>query len=183
MRMRSRRIALLVLSGGALSLALLGLPRTASAQTPYVPYFGKNQIRYDKFEWHIYKTDHFEIYYYPEVEKHLERVAVVRRERVPAHQRRAEARPRLQGAAHHLQDRERVPGATTSPAARRPKASSRSPSPSATGWCCRSTSRSDQLYQLITHELTHIFEFDIIPRGLDRAQPAAVDGRRAVATT
>ena len=25
---------------------------------------------------------------------------------------------------------------------------------------------SDQLYQLITHELTHIFEFDIIPRGL-----------------
>ena len=24
----------------------------------------------------------------------------------------------------------------------------------------------DQLYRLITHELTHIFEFDIIPRGL-----------------
>src|SRR5204863_2855820 len=25
---------------------------------------------------------------------------------------------------------------------------------------------SDRLYQLITHELTHIFEFDIIPRGI-----------------
>ena len=47
----------------------------ASAQTPYVPYFGKNQIRYDKFEWHIYQTDHFKIYYYPEIEPHLERMA------------------------------------------------------------------------------------------------------------
>ena len=47
----------------------------ASAQTPFVPYFGKNNIHYDRFDWHIYTTDHFEIYYYPEVEKHLERVA------------------------------------------------------------------------------------------------------------
>ena len=45
------------------------------AQTPFVPYFGKNNIHYDKFEWHIYKTDHFEIYYYPELEQHLERIA------------------------------------------------------------------------------------------------------------
>src|SRR6266540_7396547 len=48
---------------------------SASAQTPMVPYFGKNNIHYDKFDWHIYTTDHFEIYYYPEIEKHLERVA------------------------------------------------------------------------------------------------------------
>ena len=25
------------------------------------PYKRKNQIHYDKFEWHIYKNDHFEI--------------------------------------------------------------------------------------------------------------------------
>src|SRR5436190_16497524 len=47
----------------------------ASAQTSMVPYFGKNNIHYDKFEWHIYTTDHFEIYYYPELEQHLERIA------------------------------------------------------------------------------------------------------------
>ena len=40
-----------------------------------MPYFGKNNIHYDRFDWHIYTTDHFEIYYYPEIEKHLERVA------------------------------------------------------------------------------------------------------------
>src|SRR5438045_3472732 len=53
----------------------VGWTGLASAQTPFVPYFGKNNIHYDRFDWHIYTTDHFEIYYYPEVEKHLERVA------------------------------------------------------------------------------------------------------------
>ena len=47
----------------------------AAAQTPYIPYFGKNQIRYDKFDWYTYETDHFVIYYYPEIEPHLERMA------------------------------------------------------------------------------------------------------------
>src|SRR4029078_12705055 len=47
----------------------------AGAQTSMVPYFGKNNPHYDKFEWHIYTTDHFEIYYYPALESHLERIA------------------------------------------------------------------------------------------------------------
>src|SRR5205814_7255023 len=60
-------VLLALLAGGAAS--------AASAQTSMVPYFGKNNIHYDKFDWHIYTTDHFEIYYYPELEKHLERLA------------------------------------------------------------------------------------------------------------
>ncbi len=35
----------------------------------------RTSIHYDNFDWHIYTTDHFEIYYYPDIEKHLERVA------------------------------------------------------------------------------------------------------------
>ena len=50
-------------------------PGLASAQTPYVPYFGKNQVRYDTFEWYWYETDHFIMYFYPEIEPHLERMA------------------------------------------------------------------------------------------------------------
>src|SRR5579871_3028653 len=57
------------------SLLLAGSVASASAQTAMVPYFGKNNIHYDKFRWMIYTTDHFEIYYYPELEQHLERVA------------------------------------------------------------------------------------------------------------
>src|SRR5687768_13417252 len=54
---------------------LVPMAAMASAQTAYVPYFGKNQIRYDNFDWHTYTTEHFEIYYYPEIEPHLERIA------------------------------------------------------------------------------------------------------------
>ena len=43
----------------------------AMAQTPYMPYYGKNLVRYDRFDWQIYKTEHFQIYYYPEIEQHL----------------------------------------------------------------------------------------------------------------
>ena len=52
-----------------------GWSAIAAAQTPYVPYFGKNNVHYDTFKWEIYTTDHFEIYYYPEMKQHLERVA------------------------------------------------------------------------------------------------------------
>ena len=57
------------------ALVLVAYASVAAAQTPFVPYFGKNNIHYDTFDWHIYTTDHFEIYYYPEIEQHLERVA------------------------------------------------------------------------------------------------------------
>src|SRR5262245_25244647 len=52
-----------------------GLATAVAAQTQLVPYFGKNNIHYDKFEWFIYTTDHFEIYYYPALQQHLERIA------------------------------------------------------------------------------------------------------------
>ncbi len=74
MRTRSRCLAGPHSSGSRL-LLFVGHAGVAAAQTPMVPYFGKNNIHYDTFEWHIYTTDHFEIYYYPEIEQHLERVA------------------------------------------------------------------------------------------------------------
>src|SRR5438309_10173837 len=59
----------------ALTLTVGGLAAPAGAQTSLVPYFGKNNIHYDKFKWMIYTTDHFEIYYYPEMQQHIERIA------------------------------------------------------------------------------------------------------------
>ncbi len=32
-------------------------------------YFGRNKIQYNNFEWHVLKTDHFDIYYYPEMKE------------------------------------------------------------------------------------------------------------------
>ncbi len=38
-------------------------------------YFGRNKIQYTDFNWHILKTDHFDIYYYPEMEELAEQGA------------------------------------------------------------------------------------------------------------
>ncbi len=156
-------------------LLLAGFAADALAQTPYVPYYGKNKIRYNNFEWHIYTTDHFEIYYYPEVESHLERVTsyaesayqqissdlkhdlafkvplVIFKTQSEFQQQNIEASELPEGVlafAEPYRDRMVLP----------------------------IDEPSDALYRLITHELTHIFEFDIIPRSLlRRGLPLWVD--------
>src|SRR5262245_23707071 len=65
-----RRTALPLLT---LLLALAFAPGAADAQ--YIPYFGKNKVKYDDFAWRVYKSPHFEIYYYPEFEQHLARLS------------------------------------------------------------------------------------------------------------
>jgi hypothetical protein len=178
MRNRSARgLAPAGLRSALLTLLVLvaGLVADAFAQTPYVPYFGKNKIRYNNFEWHIYTTDHFEIYYYPEIESHLERVTsyaesayqqvssdlkhdlafkiplVLFKTQSEFQQQNIEASELPEGVlafAEPYRDRMVLP----------------------------IDEPSDALYRLITHELTHIFEFDIIPRSLlRRGLPLWVD--------
>ena len=36
----------------------------SSAQSIYFPYYGKNKVLYEKFDWNHYRTKHFDIYYY-----------------------------------------------------------------------------------------------------------------------
>ena len=99
-----------LLSAAAVVFAVLYATELA-AQTPFVPYFGKNRIRYDNFKWHIYTTDHFEIYYYPELEQHLERVAGYAESAYQHVSSELKHDLGLQGAARPLQDAERVPAA------------------------------------------------------------------------
>ena len=55
-----RRLAALfvLLCAGALALP---------AHAQYNFYFGRNKIQYENFDWHVLKTEHFDIYYYPEM--------------------------------------------------------------------------------------------------------------------
>jgi hypothetical protein len=93
------RVHLSKLAPGLLVVSLVaGYAGVASAQTQFVPYFGKNNIHYDKFEWHIYTTDHFEIYYYPSSSS----TRAGRRLRESAYQQISadlQARPVVQGAS------------------------------------------------------------------------------------
>ena len=46
----------------AMGLLLSSGVAPALAQTPFVPYFGKNEVKYDTFRWTIYKTDLMKIF-------------------------------------------------------------------------------------------------------------------------
>ncbi|NNF07393.1 MAG: hypothetical protein HKN21_11580, partial [Candidatus Eisenbacteria bacterium] len=52
----SKRVILCLL---ALVVSALSFPLTAEAQ-----YFGKNKVQYKDFDWAILETEHFEVYYY-----------------------------------------------------------------------------------------------------------------------
>jgi len=139
----------------------------ATAQTSMIPYFGKNNPHYDKFEWNIYTTDHFEIYYYPALEQHLERIAGYAES---AYQQiSADLKHDLSFKVqlilfktHSEFEQENIDpgagqegvGAFAEPIRKRIVAPIDDP--------------PDRLYGLIVHELTHQFEFDIIPQGLIR---------------
>ncbi|MEA2564075.1 MAG: hypothetical protein QOH06_5579 [Acidobacteriota bacterium] len=60
-RPASRRPAVLA---GIFFFALLCLPSLLPAQ-----YFGRNKVQWEQFDWQVLKTEHFDIYYYPEEEK------------------------------------------------------------------------------------------------------------------
>lgn len=45
----------------------LAVALPASAQ--YTFHFGRNKVQYDDFDWHILKTEHFDVYYYPEMQE------------------------------------------------------------------------------------------------------------------
>jgi hypothetical protein len=139
----------------------------AAAQTQMVPYFGKNNIHYDKFEWFIYTTDHFEIFYYPALQQHLERIASYAESayqqisadlkhdlpyKVPMILFKTHSEFEQQNVAPG--DAQEGVGAFAEPMQHRMLLPIDDP--------------PDQLYGLITHELTHQFEFDIIPTTLIR---------------
>jgi len=155
----------LLTSAAGLWLLTIGYVGIAAAQTPFIPYFGKNDVQYDTFDWHIYTTDHFEIYYYPELEQHLERVAGYAEsayQQVSADLRHdlSFQVPLVLFKTHsEFEQQNVIPGAAQEGVAAFAE-------PYRDRMLLPIDSPPDRLYGLIVHELTHIFEFDIIPQGL-----------------
>ncbi len=160
-----RRLCRLLIAAWA-TTGLLGVA-SAFAQTPFVPYFGKNQVRYDHFRWQIYTTDHFEIFYYPEIEPHLERIAGYAES---AYQHiSSELKYDLAfkvpliifKTSSEFQEQNVVPGAAQ-------EGVGAFAEPFRQRIVLPIDDPPDLLYRLIVHELTHQFEFDIIPTSLIR---------------
>jgi hypothetical protein len=148
-------------------MVVITLPRPVAAQTPYVPYYGKNQVRYDNFKWSHYETDHFIIYFYPEIEPHLERMAGYAESAYQLisselkHDLAFKVPLILFQTASEFQEQNVVPGAAQ-------EGVGAFAEPSRDRILMPMDAPPDLLYRLIVHELTHIFEFDIIPTSLIR---------------
>jgi Tol biopolymer transport system component len=62
--MHSRRDLLHTLSAAAIIGASVAGASMANAQGQYTRY-GQNQVQYQKFDWRILRTEHFDVHYYP----------------------------------------------------------------------------------------------------------------------
>jgi len=168
MCMRTCPSALRGIGAAGVAVLLLGAGVIdAHAQTRFVPYYNKNRVKYDKFEWHIYTTDHFEIYYYPEIEQHLERVAGYAEsayQQISAdlkHDLAFKIPLVLYKTSSEFQQQNIV-------GQELPEGVLAFAEPQRDRMVLPIDEPPDQLYRIIAHELTHIFEFDIIPRSLIR---------------
>ncbi len=144
------------------------------AMAQYYRVFGQNKIAYDNFHWKVYKSPHFDVYFYPESQPFLDEVvsdaesAYVRLSKELDHELRfripmviykthgefeetnvvLEELPEAVGAfAEYVQNRIVLP----------------------------IDQPPDKLYKLISHELTHIFQYSLFFEGyLGRALRARI---------
>jgi hypothetical protein len=149
-----------------LVLSVLGLvasARDASAQ--FIPYYGKNKIKYDNFSWRVYKAPHFVVYYYPEFEQHLARltsylesgylkISTGLKHEMP------EPIPVIFYKTHsEFEETNLIPAFV-------PEGVEAFTEPVRNRMVLPIDEPPDKLQGLITHEMTHAFEFDLIPRGI-----------------
>jgi hypothetical protein len=166
------------LAGKGLSLALAAAFTVAAAhpaRAQFIPYFGKNKVKYDDFAWRIYKSPHFEIYYYPEFEQHLARVASYAES---AYQKVSSDLkheigfhiPLILYKTHSEFEQTNLFPSFVS------EGILAFAEPVRDRMVLPIDEPPDRLQGLITHELTHIFEFDLIPRSImQRNIPLWVD--------
>ena len=167
--MRTRTLGLAVKpSFAALVLAVLAATAPpAVAQTQFAPYYGKNAIRYDHFRWQTYQTDHFEIYFYDEIEPHLERMASYAESAYQhisselKHDLASKVPLILFQTSAEFYQQNVIPGAAQ-------EGVGAFAEPSRYRILMPMDEPPDLLYRLMVHELTHIFQFDIIPTSLIR---------------
>ncbi len=138
--------------------------------------FGKNKINYERFDWHIYKSPHFDVYYYPEEEALLDQVVSF-----------AESQYlRISGILDH-EIKFRIPliyykthvefEQTNIELGFIPEFVAAFADPIEHRMVLPVDSPPDKLYALIGHELTHVFEFSILfQQSISRAYRANTPG-------
>jgi len=129
------------------------------AQFIYFPYYGKNKVLYEKFDWNHYQTSHFDIYYYVEDIQILKNVAEMAES---AYQRIS------QGLKHQLSASVPLIYYTTSTDFEQtnlfqlPEGVLGVAEPVLYRVLIQGDMTLDEIQDLIEHEMTHIFEYDLL---------------------
>lgn len=145
-------------AAAVLAVALLSVPGPAARAQGY---FGQNKVQYQSFDWHVYKSPHFDVYYYPEEEAFLEQMvsyaesAYLYLSKALDHEPKYRV-PLIFYRTHAEFEQTNVEigfigestGAFATPLEHRVVIPIDQP--------------PDRLYQILTHEMTHIFEFSIL---------------------
>lgn len=176
MRRESLRASLLPFLGLALLAAVAASP--AGAQYATTGNFGKNKIQYRDFDWTIYHSPHFDVYYYTESEALLQKVVSFAESAYDLLARDfdfqiKEPTPLIFYETHSAFEQNNIilnfipegVGAFASPVRNRMVLPVDLPDP--------------ELMELILHELTHIFQYHILfggslGKGLASAPPTWV---------
>jgi hypothetical protein len=162
-------------TAGIPAVALLLALGAAPAHAQFIPYYGKNKVNYDNFAWRVYKSPHFEVYYYPEFEQHLSRVVSYAEsgyQKISSdlkHEINFPI-PIILYKTHSEFEQTNLFGGFV------PEGVAAFTEPSRDRMVVPIDEPPDRLQGLITHELTHVFEFDLIPRNfVHRQVPLWVD--------
>jgi dipeptidyl aminopeptidase/acylaminoacyl peptidase len=145
-------------------LGVLGVA-APDAGAQFIPYYGKNKVIYDSFSWRVYKSPHFEVYYYPEFEQHLARIvsyAESSYQKVSGDLKHEIGSPIpliLYKTHSEFEETNLYPDFI-------PEGVLAFAEPVRGRMVMPIDLPPDELQGLITHELTHVFEFDLIPRNL-----------------
>lgn len=158
-------------SSRRLLAAIAGLTLVGARAVPAqnMPYYGKNKVHYDQLGWRVYETVHFRVYYYPEFEEHLGRsVSYLESgyQTISSGLKHELTRPIpaiLYKTHSEFEQTNLFPDFM-------PEGVLAFAEPTRGRLLLPIDEPPDQLQGLITHELTHVFAFDMIPRAM--FQPA-----------
>jgi hypothetical protein len=156
-------------------VTLLAISSGAFGQASFAPFYGKNKVKYDKHRWQVYRSPHFEVYYYPEFEQELGRLV-------------SYAESAYEKVSNDLKHEISFPiplilyktftefAQTNLFPIEIPEGVGAFAEPSRDRMVIPIDNPPDELQELFIHELTHIFQFDIIPRSLvRRSVPVWID--------
>ena len=160
--LRARRMRSLAASL-ARATALAGAAALVAA-APAAAQFGKNKIQYREFDWKIYHSPHFDLYHYEAEAQHLEKIASFAESAYDRLSREFD---------HQIQDPVPLIFYLTHSAFEQnniiqnfiPEGIGAFASPVRNRMVLPIDLEDGELFALVMHELTHIFQYDILYRG------------------